>query len=281
VLVSDLNAQGAMAALLKDAIKPNIVQTLEGNIAMVHGGPFANIAHGCNTFMATWSAQKLAEFVVTEAGYGADLGAEKFIDIKCRQTGLDPQVVVVVASIKALKYHGGCKPTEYNVENVEALKSGFANIDKHIDNIRKHYGLPAVVAINHFLHDSEVEVNELLKHLVEEVNVPAVVSRHWADGGRGATQLAELVVAAAESKASPTPLSTQRTPTFGRRPAWSRRSSMAPQTSSRATPSGGSSPSGPSSTPTSWCVWPRRRCRSRRTRPRRVRRLVTMWRSGR
>ncbi|HKJ22424.1 MAG TPA: formate--tetrahydrofolate ligase [Gammaproteobacteria bacterium] len=188
----DLNAQGAMAALLKDAIKPNLVQTLENNVAFVHGGPFANIAHGCNTVTATQTALKLSDYVITEAGFGADLGAEKFIDIKCRKAGLKPAAVVLVATVRAMKYHGGVNKDDLNNENLEALKKGLVNLDRHFNNIQNHYGLPCVVSINHFTHDSDAEI-KLLKEHVESLGGKAVVARHWADGGAGAEELAHTV----------------------------------------------------------------------------------------
>jgi len=193
VTARDLNAHGAMTVLLKDAIKPNLVQTLEHTPAFIHGGPFANIAHGCNSVTATKSALKLADYVVTEAGFGADLGAEKFIDIKCRKSGLRPNAVVLVATLRALKYHGGVDLKELNQENLEALEIGFANLERHVRNIREHYGLPCVVGINHFTYDTEAEIN-LLKHKLAPYGVPVVVSRHWAEGGKGAEELARTVV---------------------------------------------------------------------------------------
>jgi len=198
IYARDLQADGAMAALLKEAMKPNIVQTIEKNVAFIHGGPFANIAHGCNTFMATQTAMKLAEYTVTEAGFGADLGAEKFIDIKCRLTGLNPQAVVLVVTVKALKHHGGVNAEGYKVPDVEALQRGFPNLDKHLSNIRDHYKLPVVVSVNHFYHDSEEELKCLMGHL-EDLGVKAVVAKHWAEGGAGAVGLAEAVVDAAEA----------------------------------------------------------------------------------
>jgi formate--tetrahydrofolate ligase len=199
VLASDLNAQGAMAALLKDALAPNLVQTLEGNIAFVHGGPFANIAHGCNSVVATQSALKLADFVVTEAGFGADLGAEKFIDIKCRKTGLKPAAVVLVATIRALKYHGGVDVKQLGTENLEALKKGLSNLEKHLANIKNQYGLPCVVAINHRTEDTQAEV-DLLKAAAEKFGVEVVLAQHWAHGGAGAEALAQAVVKLSESE---------------------------------------------------------------------------------
>jgi formate--tetrahydrofolate ligase len=192
VYACDLKAHGAMAALLKDAIKPNLVQTLENNIAIIHGGPFANIAHGCNTVMATRTALKLADYVVTEAGFGADLGAEKFIDIKCRMAGLEPAVVVLVATVRALKFHGGVSREALNQEDLSALEKGFANLEKHVLNIREHYRLPCVVGINHFHFDTDAEV-EWLRQQCENLGVKAVIARHWAEGGEGAEELARVV----------------------------------------------------------------------------------------
>ncbi len=192
VYARDLNAQGAMAALLKDAIKPNLVQTLENNLALVHGGPFANIAHGCNSVTATKTALKLADYVITEAGFGADLGAEKFIDIKCRMAGLKPAAVVLVATIRAMKYHGGVNKQDLNAANLAALDKGLVNLERHFNNIRNHYGLPCVVSINHFTHDTDAEI-ELLKSRVEALGGKAVVARHWAEGGAGAEELASVV----------------------------------------------------------------------------------------
>jgi formate--tetrahydrofolate ligase len=192
IYARDLKAHGAMAALLKDAIKPNLVQTLENNIAIIHGGPFANIAHGCNTVTATKTALKLADYVVTEAGFGADLGAEKFIDIKCRMAGLEPAAVVLVATVRALKFHGGVRKEDLNRENLAALEQGFANLERHVHNITQHYGLPCVVSINHFSFDSDAEI-ALLKSKCEALGVPAVVAKHWAQGSTGAEQLAEVV----------------------------------------------------------------------------------------
>jgi formate--tetrahydrofolate ligase len=192
VYARDLKAHGAMAALLKDAIKPNLVQTLENNIAIIHGGPFANIAHGCNTVTATRTALKLADYVVTEAGFGADLGAEKFIDIKCRMAGLEPAAVVLVATVRALKFHGGLKKEELNQENLPALEKGFANLERHVRNIQEHYHLPCVVSINHFTFDTDAEIT-LLQQKCETLGVQAVVAKHWAHGGAGAEELARVV----------------------------------------------------------------------------------------
>ena len=193
----DLHAHGAMAVLLKDAIKPNLVQTLEHTPAFIHGGPFANIAHGCNSVIATKNALKLADYVVTEAGFGADLGAEKFIDIKCRKSGMHPDAIVLVATLRALKYHGGADLKALNLENLEALQRGFVNIERHIHNIRQHYGLPCVVAINHFTYDTDAEI-ALLKQMIGPLGVPVVVSRHWSEGGKGAEDLARAVVECTE-----------------------------------------------------------------------------------
>jgi len=195
-----------MTALLKDAMKPNVVQSLENNLCLIHGGPFANIAHGCNTYMATKAALKMCEYTVTEAGFGADLGAEKFIDIKCALTGLRPQAVTIVASVKALKHHGGCDKDGYKVENLAALEKGFANIDRHVNNIREHYKLPVVVSLNHFYHDTDAETNAVLSHF-QGLNVPCVSAKHWAAGGKGAEGVARAVIAAAEG-ATPGPLAT-------------------------------------------------------------------------
>lgn len=198
VLASDLNAQGAMTVILKDAFQPNLVQTLENTPAFVHGGPFANIAHGCNSVVATTSAMKLADYVVTEAGFGADLGAEKFIDIKCRKSGLRPSACVLVATIRALKYHGGADLKTITEENLEALEAGIVNLEKHVSNIRDVYGMPVVVSINHFTSDTEAEV-ALLRKRVEGLGVRIVLATHWADGGKGATDLANAVVELCDS----------------------------------------------------------------------------------
>ena len=193
VLARDLNAQGAMTVLLKDALKPNLVQTLENNPAFIHGGPFANIAHGCNSVLATKTALKLADYVVTEAGFGADLGAEKFIDIKCRKAGLNPAAVVIVATIRALKFHGGVDVKSLNTENLAALEKGIANLERHVNNVRNHYGLPCVISINHFTFDTDAEV-ALLKEKMAKHNAPVILARHWAEGGAGAADVARAVV---------------------------------------------------------------------------------------
>ena len=189
----ELNANGAMAALLKDAIKPNFVQTLENNLAIVHGGPFANIAHGCNSVSATQAGLKLADYVITEAGFGADLGAEKFFDIKCRKAGLEPSAVVLVATIRALKYHGGVDKDQLNSENLKALEKGMVNLERHFNNMQNNFGLPCIICINHFVNDTDAEV-ELLKSKAEAMGAKVVISKHWADGGAGAEDLANTVV---------------------------------------------------------------------------------------
>jgi formate--tetrahydrofolate ligase len=193
VRAKDLKVHGAMTVLLKEALKPNLVQTLENNPALIHGGPFANIAHGCNSVIATKTALKLADYVVTEAGFGADLGAEKFVDIKCRKSGLRPDAVVIVATIRALKYHGGVDVKEVNKENLAALEKGVANLERHVNNVRNHYGLPCVVSINHFTFDTDAEI-ELLKKKMAPHNVPVLLATHWAEGGKGAAEVAKTVV---------------------------------------------------------------------------------------
>ena len=193
ILAKDINAHGAMTVLLKDALKPNLVQTLENNPAMIHGGPFANIAHGCNSVIATKASLKLADYVVTEAGFGADLGAEKFLDIKCRKAGIKPSAVVLVATIRALKYHGGCSLDELNKESTDYLSKGISNLERHVNNLKNHYGLPVVVGINGFTFDTDKE-KDLLKMKSSELDVPIVSSTHWADGGKGAEELARKVV---------------------------------------------------------------------------------------
>ncbi|MDE1982667.1 MAG: formate--tetrahydrofolate ligase [Betaproteobacteria bacterium] len=193
VYASDLKAHGAMATLLKDAIKPNLVQTLENNPAIIHGGPFANIAHGCNSVIATKAGLKLADYVVTEAGFGADLGAEKFIDIKSRMAGLNPSAVVLVATIRALKFHGGVKKEDLNKENLAALEKGMINIERHLENIRDNYNLPCVVSVNHFTFDTQAEIDMLQKR-IEALGGKFVLARHWAEGGKGAEDVARTVV---------------------------------------------------------------------------------------
>ncbi|MBR5266683.1 MAG: formate--tetrahydrofolate ligase [Lachnospiraceae bacterium] len=193
VTAGQLKAQGAMAALLKDALKPNLVQTLEGTPAFIHGGPFANIAHGCNSVTATRMAMKLGEYAVTEAGFGADLGAEKFLDIKCRMAGLAPSVVVVVATVRALKHHGGVAKADLNIENLEALEAGLPNLLQHVENITKVFKLPCVVAINAFPTDTEAEL-KLVEEKCHELGVNVALSEVWAKGGEGGKALAEEVV---------------------------------------------------------------------------------------
>jgi len=193
----DLNAHGAMTVLLKDALQPNLVQTLENNPAFVHGGPFANIAHGCNSVIATQSALKLGDYVVTEAGFGADLGAEKFIDIKCRKTGLKPAACVLVATIRALKYHGGKDVKALNTEDLDALQKGLVNLERHVANVKTHYGLPCVVSINRFTFDTDAEIR-LVTERMKALDVNVVLAEHWAKGGAGAEALAHEVVRLAE-----------------------------------------------------------------------------------
>lgn len=199
VTVRDLKAQGAAAALLKDALKPNLVQTLEKTPAFVHCGPFANIAHGCNSIMATKMALKLADYVVTEAGFAADLGAEKFVDIKCRKAGLTPSACVIVATVKALKYHGGVAKADLGEENLEALEKGLPNLLQHVENVTKHFGLPAVVAINEFPTDTEAEV-KMVEEKCKELGVNVVLSQVWAKGGEGGLALADEVLRLCEAE---------------------------------------------------------------------------------
>lgn len=200
VFAKDLKAVGAMAALLKDAIKPNIVQTLEHSLALVHGGPFANIAHGCNSVRATKVAMGMADIALTEAGFGADLGAEKFFDIKCRKAGIAPDCVVLVATVRALKYNGGVAKEELSKENLEALKKGIANLEKHIENI-KLFGVPVVVTLNHFVTDSEAEVN-FIKEFCESRNCEFAISKVWEEGGKGGVELAKKILYTLENKES-------------------------------------------------------------------------------
>ncbi len=193
VLARDLKAHGAMTVLLKDALAPNLVQTIENNPAIIHGGPFANIAHGCNSVIATRTALKLGDFVVTEAGFGADLGAEKFIDIKCRKAGLKPDAAVIVATVRALKYHGGIEVPDLPKENVEALRKGMANLERHIANVRDRFGLPCVVSINHRAEDTPAEI-QALHERASHLGVKVVTAKHFAEGSAGAVELAEEVV---------------------------------------------------------------------------------------
>ncbi len=200
VTAADLQAVGAMAALLKDALKPNLIQTLEHTPALVHGGPFANIAHGCNSVRATKTALKMADYVITEAGFGADLGAEKFFDIKCRMSGLQPDAVVLVATVRALKYNGGVAKADLNAENLEALKNGIVNLEKHIENIQK-YGVPVVVTLNSFVTDTDAEIT-FVKNFCEERGCEFAISEVWEKGGEGGIALAEKVLSTLENKKS-------------------------------------------------------------------------------
>ena len=203
IFAGDLGAQGSMAVLMKDAINPNLVQTLENTPTFVHGGPFANIAHGCNSALATKTALKLADYVTTEAGFGADLGAEKFLDIKCRLTGLRPSAVVLVATIRALKYSGGMELSDLGTENVDALINGCANLDRHVSNIKNNYGLPVVVAVNRFHSDTEAEIAALIEHMAGQ-GVEAVMAEHFAKGGaNGATELAKVVARTVDENPTP------------------------------------------------------------------------------
>ena len=197
VLAKDLNAHGAMTVLLKDALKPNLVQTLENNPAFIHGGPFANIAHGCNSVIATKTALKLADYVVTEAGFGADLGAEKFVDIKCRKSGLRPCAAVIVATVRAMKYHGGADLKTITTEDVAALERGIVNLERHVENVTKNYGIPCVVSINKFTTDTKAELDVLYDRM-KKMGVPVVLASHWGEGGKGAAELASIVVGLCE-----------------------------------------------------------------------------------
>src|SRR5947207_15172979 len=203
VTAKDLNAHGAMTVLLKDALSPNLVQTLENNPAFIHGGPFANIAHGCNSVIATQSALKLVDYVVTEAGFGADLGAEKFLDIKCRKSGLVPSAAVIVATIRALKYHGGVDVKEVNKENLAALEKGLVNLERHVETVSKIYGIPCVVSINRFNYDTPAEL-DMLNARMKKLGVPVVLATHWGDGGKGAAELAKIVVGLCDKPSKPT-----------------------------------------------------------------------------
>ena len=200
VTAKDINAVGSMAALLKDALKPNLIQTLEHTPAFVHGGPFANIAHGCNSVRATKMALKLADIVVTEAGFGADLGAEKFFDIKCRKSGLTPDAVVLVATVRALKYNGGVAKNELSEENIDALSKGIVNLEKHIENLKK-YGVPIVVTLNRFVSDTEAELN-FIKKFCEERDCEFALANVWGEGGEGGVDLANAVLNTLETKKS-------------------------------------------------------------------------------
>jgi formate--tetrahydrofolate ligase len=202
IRAKDLQGHGAMTVLLKDALAPNLVQTLENNPAFVHGGPFANIAHGCNSVLATQSALKLADYVVTEAGFGADLGAEKFLDIKCRKTGLKPSAAVIVATMRALKYHGGVEVKEVSKENLAALEKGLVNLERHVDNVRNVYGIPCAVSINKFTFDTEAEL-KLVTERMKKLDVQVVTATHWGDGGKGAAELAKIVVGLCDQPSKP------------------------------------------------------------------------------
>jgi len=202
VTAADLKAEGALTAILKDALSPNLVQTLEGTPSFVHGGPFANIAHGCNSVIATMAGLRLADYVVTEAGFGADLGAEKFIDIKCRSAGIRPSAAVLVATIRALKFHGGVAREDLSQENLPALRAGLANLNRHINNLREHYGVPAVVSINQFVADTDAEVELVMEHC-KALGVQVALSSHWANGGAGATDLAHMVAEICDADTTP------------------------------------------------------------------------------
>ena len=213
VYCRDIKADGAMTVLLKDAMQPNLVQTLENNPAFVHGGPFANIAHGCNSVIATTTALKISDYVVTEAGFGADLGAEKFLNIKCRKAGLTPDAVVIVATVRAMKMNGGVAKNDLDQENVEAVKKGCANLGRHIENI-KQFGVPAVVAINHFIKDTDSELQAVVDFVASQ-GTEAIISKHWAEGSKGSADLAHKVVEIVESQASQyAPLYADEMPLF-------------------------------------------------------------------
>ena len=203
VTAKDLHAHGAMTVLLKDALAPNLVQTLENNPAFIHGGPFANIAHGCNSVIATKSALKLGDYVVTEAGFGADLGAEKFLDIKCRKSGLRPSAAVIVATVRAMKYHGGADLKTLTTENVAALEKGIVNLERHVENVTKVYAIPCVVSINKFTSDTPAEL-EVLSSRMKKLGVQVVLASHWGEGGKGAAELARVVVGLCEQPSKPT-----------------------------------------------------------------------------
>ena len=202
ITAADLKAEGALTAILKDALSPNLVQTLEGTPSFVHGGPFANIAHGCNSVIATMAGLRLADYVVTEAGFGADLGAEKFIDIKCRSAGIRPSAGVLVATIRAIKFHGGAAREDLSEENLPALRAGLANLNRHINNLRENYGVPAVVSINQFVTDTDAEVELVMEHC-KALGVQVALSSHWANGGAGATDLAHMVAEICDADTTP------------------------------------------------------------------------------
>jgi len=273
VLARDVKAPGAMTVLLKDALMPNLVQTLENNPAFVHGGPFANIAHGCNSVMATKTALKLADYVVTEAGFGADLGAEKFFDIKCRKAGLNPAATVIVATVRALKMHGGVAKADLKKENVEALKKGLANLGRHIENVKK-FGVPIAVAVNYFITDTEAEV-DAVKAYCKEKGVQAFKCMHWAEGGKGTEELARHVAEIADKGSSAT------TSACGRRSGPSPARSTGPTTSppTRACVTS-SRPSNRRATASSRSAWLRRNIRSRPIPTSRARHPTTWYRSA-
>ena len=202
ITAADLKAEGALTAILKDALSPNLVQTLEGTPSFVHGGPFANIAHGCNSVIATMAGLRLADYVVTEAGFGADLGAEKFIDIKCRSAGIRPSAGVLVATIRAIKFHGGAAREDLSEENLPALRAGLANLNRHINNLRENYGVPAVVSINQFVADTDAEVELVMEHC-KALGVQVALCSHWANGGAGATDLAHMVAEICDADTTP------------------------------------------------------------------------------
>ena len=202
ITAADLKAEGALTAILKDALSPNLVQTLEGTPSFVHGGPFANIAHGCNSVIATMAGLRLADYVVTEAGFGADLGAEKFIDIKCRSAGIRPSAGVLVATIRAIKFHGGAAREDLSEENLPALRAGLANLNRHINNLRENYGVPTVVSINQFVADTDAEVELVMEHC-KALGVQVALSSHWANGGAGATDLAHMVAEICDADTTP------------------------------------------------------------------------------
>ncbi len=261
ITAGELNVAGAAAVLLRDALKPNLVQTLEGTPAFVHGGPFANIAHGCNSLMATRVALKLAEVVVTEAGFATELGAEKFFDIKCRAGGLTPSAAVIVATVRALKMHGGVAREQLAAENVAAVRAGLANLEKHVENVR-HFGVPPVVALNHFTADSDAEVAAVMEACTR-LGVPARLSRVWERGGDGGSELAQAVLAAIGT-GSGFHLSTRTPCRYARRSRPSPRRSTAPPALPCCPPR---PPSWRSTRPWAMvicpCAWRRRRTRSR------------------
>ncbi len=281
ITAKDLSAAGSMAALLKDALAPNLVQTLENNPAFIHGGPFANIAHGCNSVIATKAALKLADYVVTEAGFGADLGAEKFFDIKCRKARLKPDCVVIVATIRALKMHGGVGKDDLKKENLAALEKGFANLERHVENVRK-YHVPVVVSVNRFSSDTEAEI-ALLKRLCSTIGADCVMADHWAQGRRGRGRAGRD--RGPHHRRPSRAISSRSIPTTcrcGIRPAPSPRRSTAPRTSPRTRASRTASPSWKRKvSASSRSAWPRPSTASRPTRTPRACRSGTSFRSAR